>query len=63
MLVIIVGFGFWTRTSILHRVRVLGGPILSDIDWDDSNTIHYPMYAILAGIVAGLFGIGTFVCG
>jgi uncharacterized membrane protein YfcA len=59
MLVIIVVFGIWTRTSILHRVRVLGGPILSDIEWDDSNTIHYPMYAILAGIVAGLFGIGT----
>ncbi|GAX28769.1 hypothetical protein FisN_25Lh174 [Fistulifera solaris] len=58
MLVIIVLFGVWTRTSILHRVGVQGGPILSDIDWDDSNTIHYPMYAILAGIVAGLFGIG-----
>ena len=60
MLLIIVIFGVWTRSSILHRLRVSGGPILSDIDWDESNTIHYPLYAILAGVVAGLFGIGTY---
>lgn len=60
MLAIIVAFGVWTRSSILHRLHTLGGPILSDIDWDESNTIHYPLYAILAGIAAGLFGIGTF---
>jgi uncharacterized membrane protein YfcA len=59
LLVIIGAFGVWTRSSILHRLHVLGGPVLSDIDWNESNTIHYPIFAILAGIVAGLFGIGT----
>ncbi len=59
ILAIIGAFGAWTRLSILHRLHVLGGPILSDIDWNEFNTIHYPIFAILAGIVAGLFGIGT----
>ncbi|GAX11612.1 hypothetical protein FisN_1Lh024 [Fistulifera solaris] len=58
LLTIIGVFGVWTRSSILHRLHVLGGPVLSDIDWNESNTIHYPVFAILAGIVAGLFGIG-----
>lgn len=60
LLIIIGAFGVWTRSTILHRLHVLGGPILSDIDWNESNTIHYPVFAILAGIVAGLFGIGTY---
>lgn len=57
MIAIIVVFAIHTRSSILNRVRS-GGPILSDIEWDADKTITYPLLAIVAGLVAGLFGVG-----
>jgi uncharacterized membrane protein YfcA len=64
---------FWTTLSVmilvlltfaLHQRRVLLSKtemdicVHSDIVWTEKNTISYPCYAILAGLVAGLFGIG-----
>ena len=57
MVAIILGFVFWTRWSVLKRLSK-GGPIISDITWNQENTIQYPAYAIAAGLVAGLFGLG-----
>jgi uncharacterized membrane protein YfcA len=60
LVLIIVGFMIWVRRSLLDRLRD-GGPVISDILWNERNTVEYPVYAILAGVVAGLFGIG--MCG
>jgi uncharacterized membrane protein YfcA len=57
MLLSILLFAISIRRTVLRRVN-LDGPILSDIDWNEENTIHYPMLAIVAGLVAGLFGVG-----
>ena len=57
MLLIILAFSIFTRTKILTRLQS-GGPTLSDIEWDQENTVIYPIYAIIAGLVAGLFGVG-----
>lgn len=56
ILIIIVVFCIHVRRNLLAR-RKNGGPILSDIEWDESNTLSYPGLAILAGLVAGLFGV------
>ena len=53
----IVLFSLYIRSSILRR-QDAGGPILSEIHWDDRNTIIYPSISICAGLCAGLFGIG-----
>jgi uncharacterized membrane protein YfcA len=57
MIVVIFAFAIHTRSSLLNRVRS-GGPILSDIEWDNEKTLAYPLLAIVAGLVAGLFGVG-----
>ena len=57
MLLVICVFSVWVRGGILTRVAQ-GGPIISDISWNESNTISYPLMAIVAGLAAGLFGIG-----
>jgi uncharacterized membrane protein YfcA len=57
IVLIILAFVVHTRTSLLKRVQS-GGPVISDIAWDEHNTIQYPLYAIAAGLVAGMFGIG-----
>jgi uncharacterized membrane protein YfcA len=54
---IIVAFSGCMRFSILNRIQS-GSPVLSDIEWDEHNTLLYPLYAIVAGLVAGLFGVG-----
>ena len=54
---VIIAFAFWARMGILQRIRS-GGPVLSEIEWDEDNTIRYPLYAIVAGLVAGMFGVG-----
>ena len=33
-------------------------PVEGDIQWDDTHTVVYPMICSLAGVCAGLFGIG-----
>ena len=53
----IVFFSLHVRSSILRR-QDAGGPILSEIHWDERNTIIYPSFSICAGLTAGLFGIG-----
>jgi uncharacterized membrane protein YfcA len=57
LLSIIFAFAFHVRASLLSRVRS-GQPIGSDIAWNEKNTVTYPAMAIVAGLVAGMFGIG-----
>lgn len=57
MFVIIFLFSAWVRNDILNRLAN-HGPVISDIVWDERNTIAYPCMAILAGLAAGMFGIG-----
>jgi uncharacterized membrane protein YfcA len=58
LILLIAGlFVVWSRSNLLTRLRA-GGPVLSDIDWDDRNTVTYPALSIVAGLVAGLFGVG-----
>lgn len=57
MLLLIVLFAVAMRFSILNRIGS-GGPVISDIEWNERNTISYPAMAIVAGLVAGLFGVG-----
>ena len=58
IIAVIVAFAFMVRRRILRRVKTKDSPVLSDIEWDDNNTVLYPLYAIVAGLVAGLFGVG-----
>ena len=53
----IILFSLYVRSCILKR-QESGGPILSEIHWDESNTVVYPMLSVIAGLVAGMFGIG-----
>lgn len=57
MLLVIVCFVAWERAMILSR-RSQGTAVHSDIEWDERSTIRYPVLSTLAGVVAGLFGIG-----
>ena len=57
MLVIIFLFSVWVRHGILARIAN-HGPVISDIVWDEQNTITFPCMAIVAGLAAGMFGIG-----
>ena len=57
IIVVIVIFAIHSRHDLLSRIK-RGEPIPSDIVWTDENTIVYPCYAIVAGLVAGLFGVG-----
>jgi uncharacterized membrane protein YfcA len=57
LLLAIVLFACLNRASLLHRLRS-GGPVCSDIAWDNRKTFTYPAMSIGAGVVAGLFGIG-----
>ena len=57
MVLVILPFVYCARSELLSRVNQ-GKPVESDISWNDENTILYPCYAIVAGLVAGLFGIG-----
>lgn len=57
ILLMIFAFTFCVRRALLIRVQN-GGPTLSDIDWNAENTIKYPCYGVLAGVVAGLSGVG-----
>ncbi|KAL7427389.1 hypothetical protein ACHAXH_002102 [Discostella pseudostelligera] len=50
-------FTLIVRAGILKR-QESGGPILSDIHWNERNTTIYPLLSTLAGLAAGMFGIG-----
>ena len=54
---LIVIFSLYVRSSILKR-QDEGGPKVSEIHWTEQNTITYPCFSIVAGLVAGMFGIG-----
>lgn len=53
---IITLFTHNARSDILARGNSCG-PV-SEICWDSSNTTLYPIFSIVAGLVAGMFGIG-----
>jgi uncharacterized membrane protein YfcA len=55
--VVILVFVVYARSNLLSRKRS-GGLVLSEIEWSEENTITYPIFAIVAGLVAGLFGVG-----
>jgi uncharacterized membrane protein YfcA len=57
MILILLIFAFFQRREILSKVQK-DIFVFSDIEWTGKNTVTYPCYAILAGLVAGLFGIG-----
>jgi uncharacterized membrane protein YfcA len=57
IMLLITGFASWMRYGVLRRIED-GGPVLSEIEWDEHNTLLYPMYAIVAGLAAGMFGVG-----
>ena len=57
IMLLILGFAGVIRHNILQRIEN-GGVVLSEIEWNETNTIQYPMYAIVAGLVAGMFGVG-----
>ena len=57
MLTIIFVFSGWVRKCILARLAN-DGPVISDIVWDERNTVIFPCLAIIAGLAAGMFGIG-----
>ncbi|KAL3903135.1 MAG: hypothetical protein SGILL_010559 [Bacillariaceae sp.] len=55
--IVIALFVIHARHGLLSRIK-RGEAIPSDIAWNKENTIVYPCYAIVAGLVAGLFGVG-----
>eukprot|EP00523_Entomoneis_sp_CCMP467_P018377 CAMPEP_0168814932 /NCGR_PEP_ID=MMETSP0726-20121227/5937_1 /TAXON_ID=265536 /ORGANISM="Amphiprora sp., Strain CCMP467" /LENGTH=472 /DNA_ID=CAMNT_0008867125 /DNA_START=118 /DNA_END=1533 /DNA_ORIENTATION=+ len=57
ILALIVLFTVHARSTILRRLQE-GRLVTSDIAWDESNTVTYSLLAIVAGLVAGMFGIG-----
>ena len=54
---IILLFSIHVRSTILHRQNSVG-LIVSEVHWDERNTVSYPCFSIVAGLVAGMFGIG-----
>mmetsp|Transcript_7424 Transcript_7424/g.16833 ORF Transcript_7424/g.16833 Transcript_7424/m.16833 type:complete len:511 (-) Transcript_7424:177-1709(-) len=57
MFLCIALFSLYVRSSIIAR-QESGGPIISEIHWNNHNTVVYPSLSIIAGLVAGMFGIG-----
>ena len=57
LVIIILSFIVYARWSLLQRINKRK-VISSDILWDKDNTVTYPALAIVAGLAAGMFGIG-----
>jgi uncharacterized membrane protein YfcA len=57
MILTLLTFALHQRRDLLSKIQN-GVFVYSDIVWTEKNTITYPCYATLAGLVAGLFGIG-----
>jgi uncharacterized membrane protein YfcA len=57
MILVLLIFALHQRRDLLSKIE-RGVFVCSDIIWTEKNTISYPCYAILAGLVAGLFGVG-----
>lgn len=61
MLGLIFAFAWHVRRTVLARTVMdshHGWEASSEIGWDEDNTIQYPALAIVAGLAAGMFGIG-----
>jgi uncharacterized membrane protein YfcA len=60
--VITMSFCFFVRRYLLRKGelrRAVGAPrIEGDVEWNDRTTIIYPLICTLAGLFAGMFGIG-----
>jgi len=57
ILMVIFLFAYWVRHDLLNRIND-GVKISSDIDWDPYKTVKYPALSVVAGLVAGMFGVG-----
>lgn len=57
IVVVILSFAIYSRSDLLSRIQE-DKPVPSDIEWNETNTITYPCYFVVAGLVAGLFGVG-----
>jgi uncharacterized membrane protein YfcA len=57
MILVLLIFAIHQRRDLLSKIS-MGISVFSDIVWTAKNTIFYPCYALLAGLVAGLFGVG-----
>jgi len=53
----IICFCYVVRSDLLNRVKS-GFPVASDIVWNETTTIKYPSFSVIAGLIAGLFGLG-----
>ena len=58
MLVILL-FAFYVRSRLLSQLAA-GATVASDVEWNETNTLWYPLLAVVAGLVAGLSGIGKY---
>ena len=58
LLGLLVAFVAWVRADLLKQ-QANGDRISSDIHWDEASTLRFPALSVFAGLVAGLFGIGT----
>jgi uncharacterized membrane protein YfcA len=57
MMLVLLIFALHQRRILLSKIE-MDIVVFSDIVWTEKNTISYPCYAVVAGLVAGLFGIG-----
>jgi hypothetical protein len=57
ILLVIVLFAWYVRSSLLRRIES-GSAVLSEISWNEKNTLTYPALMVASGLMAGLFGIG-----
>jgi uncharacterized membrane protein YfcA len=62
IIVMIVGFALHIRAQLItetqHKESIGYTFVKGDIQWDSSNTIYYSSICSVAGLFAGLFGIG-----
>merc|ERR1711871_460621 len=61
--VITLGMMFIVRSYLLNKGKVMGRymenlDLDADIKWNETTTITYPLLCTLAGLFAGMFGIG-----
>ena len=62
MIVWIVGISLYMRKNLIsewrEKTRIKYVYAKGDVEWNEHNTIKYPVICIIAGLVAGMFGIG-----
>ena len=59
---VITTFALHYRNVVVRRYfeRLRAGyvPIQGDVEWNEQNAIAYPLMCSMAGLLAGIFGIG-----